>query len=321
MHNEADSRALRPQPLVSPHHEPMRVRLNALSAVRRWVMIWKQDRRVFKPDAVSDCGAAVEGSLAKVEQQRKGRKAPTSLISGRRQSVASGTIILQEGILTVIVVFAAYGFIHNYPKTAKFLTEPEREFVQACLTADNDAINHEPFSWPSVLRAVKDPKCWLYGLALSLPLYTLSLFLPTIIKALGYTAVQAQLSVPPYAVATVFTVLVAVASEKAKRRAPVSYVGTIFAAAGIYPATGIVLAWPANNVSGQTKRATANAMQISIGNLGAVLGTQLVFAGEYSGGVIWAMLARENKWKLESERSAVVNESPIENDDDVRKFN
>ncbi|ELR03918.1 hypothetical protein GMDG_06449 [Pseudogymnoascus destructans 20631-21] len=180
-----------------------------------------------------------------------------------------------EGILTVIVVFAAYGFIHNYPKTAKFLTEPEREFVQACLTADNDAINHEPFSWPSVLRAVKDPKCWLYGLALSLPLYTLSLFLPTIIKALGYTAVQAQLSVPPYAVATVFTVLVAVASEKAKRRAPVSYVGTIFAAAGIYPATGIVLAWPANNVSGQTKRATANAMQISIGNLGAVLGTQL----------------------------------------------
>lgn len=51
--------------------------------------------------------------------------------------------------------------------------------------------------------------------------------------------------------------------------------GTIFAAGGIYPAVAIVLAWPANNVSGQTKRATANAMQISIGNLGAVLGTQL----------------------------------------------
>lgn len=55
----------------------------------------------------------------------------------------------------------------------------------------------------------------------------------------------------------------------------VSYVGTFFAAAGIYPATALVLSWPAINVSGQTKRATANAMQISIGNLGAVLGTQL----------------------------------------------
>ncbi|OBT72679.1 hypothetical protein VF21_08564 [Pseudogymnoascus sp. 05NY08] len=271
-----------------------------------------------------------------------------------------------EGILTVVVAFAAYGFIHNYPKTAKFLTETEREFVQARLKADNDAANHELFSWASVLRAAKDPKCWLYGLAfhtLSLPLYTLSLFLPTIIKALGYTAVQAQLmTVPPYAVATVLTVLVAVASEKAKRRAPfiigssvvaiigyiillsapsdkpgVSYVGTIFASAGIYPATGIVLAWPANNVSGQTKRGTANAMQISIGNLGAVLGTQLYrpstkpryylghgFAAGYLQAnilvalTIWAVLARENKRKLESERSAVVDESPIENDDDVR---
>ena len=36
-----------------------------------------------------------------------------------------------------------------------------------------------------------------------------------------------------------------------------------------------MLSWPAINVSGQTKRAVANALQISVGNLGAVLGTQL----------------------------------------------
>lgn len=55
----------------------------------------------------------------------------------------------------------------------------------------------------------------------------------------------------------------------------VSYVGTILAAAGIYPGTAIVLAWPANNVSDQTKRAAATGLQITIGNLGAVIGTQL----------------------------------------------
>lgn len=60
-----------------------------------------------------------------------------------------------------------------------------------------------------------------------------------------------------------------------QHRAGVSYLGTILAAAGIYPAVAIVLSWPANNVSGQTKRCIANAMQISIGNLGAVIGTQL----------------------------------------------
>lgn len=54
-----------------------------------------------------------------------------------------------------------------------------------------------------------------------------------------------------------------------------SYLGTFFAAGGIYPAVALVLSWPAINLSGQTKRAVGNAMQISIGNLGAVLGTQL----------------------------------------------
>jgi uncharacterized membrane protein YeaQ/YmgE (transglycosylase-associated protein family) len=63
-------------------------------------------------------------------------------------------------------------------------------------------------------------------------------------------------------------------------RPGVSYLGTFFAAGGIYPATALALSWPAINVSGQTKRAVANAMQISIGNLGAVLGTQLYRAND-----------------------------------------
>lgn len=54
-----------------------------------------------------------------------------------------------------------------------------------------------------------------------------------------------------------------------------SYAGTFLAAAGIYPSVALGLSWPAVNVSGQTKRATANALQITIGNVGAVIGTQL----------------------------------------------
>lgn len=134
---------------------------------------------------------------------------------------------------------------------------------------------------------------------LPLHLTSLTCLQPTIIEELGYTAAQAQLlSVPPYAVAFVLTLTVAVLSEKTRRRAPfimgssalacigyiillsqsmagVSYFGTILAAGGIYPSVAIVLSWPANNVSGQTKRCIANAMQISIGNCGAVIGTQL----------------------------------------------
>jgi MFS family permease len=120
---------------------------------------------------------------------------------------------------------------------------------------------------------------------------------------LGYKAATAQLlTVPPYAFAFGTTIAIAILSERFRKRAifiggaaifaavgyaillsntdpvgrpGVSYAGVFFAAGGIYPATALVLSWPTINVSGQTKRAMATAMQISIGNLGAVLGTQL----------------------------------------------
>ncbi|KAI1413948.1 MFS general substrate transporter [Hypoxylon sp. FL1857] len=220
-------------------------------------------------------------------------------------------IFILEGILTVLVAAAAYGFIHNYPDTSKFLSEDERKFIHQRLAADSDATHDERFTWAAVVEALKDPNCWLYGLGfhtMSLPLYTLSLFLPTIIANLGYTAATAQLlTVPPYAFAFVTTASIAVLSERLGQRAifiggsaifaaigyaillgntdpvgrpGVSYVGVFFSAGGIYPATALVLSWPAINVSGQTKRAIANAMQISIGNLGAVLGTQLYRAND-----------------------------------------
>ncbi|KAF5021623.1 hypothetical protein F66182_6323 [Fusarium sp. NRRL 66182] len=220
-------------------------------------------------------------------------------------------IFILEGIATVVVAVAAYWFIENYPDTARFLTKEERAFIHERLHSDSDAIREEKFTWAAVVEALKDPSCWLYGLGfhtMSLPLYTLSLFLPTIIRDLGYTAAVAQLlTIPPYALAFVTTLSVAIASEKLAKRAifiagssavavvgyiillantnptarpGVSYAGTFFAAAGIYPATALVLSWPAINVSGQTKRAIANAMQISIGNLGAVLGTQLYRSGD-----------------------------------------
>lgn len=276
-------------------------------------------------------------------------------------------IFILEGLLTVVVSVIAYFFIVNYPSTAKFLTENERAYIHKRLSSNTDATRDEAFTWANVSKAVKDPKVWLYGFGfhtMSLPLYTLSLFLPTIIKELGYTAGQAQLlTVPPYAIATILTVLTAVASERTHRRAPfimagsslaiigyiilltdtrpgVSYVGTIFAASGIYPATAIVLSWPANNVSGQTKRATANAMQISIGNLGAVLGTQLyrneskprffVGHGMAAGylvsnilvvGTLWWVLKRENERRdrgLGSERLRGIDEGEWLGDEDPR---
>lgn len=74
----------------------------------------------------------------------------------------------------------AYFWVYNYPATAEFLTEKEREFIHFRLKNDNDSTREEEFTWSAVFDAFKDPKVWLYGLGfhtMSLPLYTLSLFL------------------------------------------------------------------------------------------------------------------------------------------------
>lgn len=87
---------------------------------------------------------------------------------------------LQEGLATIVVAVFAYWFIYNYPDTAGFLTEKERAVIQARLSADSDSTHNEVFTWGNVTKALKDPKCWLYGFAfhtMSLPLYTYSLFL------------------------------------------------------------------------------------------------------------------------------------------------
>lgn len=270
-------------------------------------------------------------------------------------------IFIIEGLLTCVVAVAAYYFVSSYPATSAFLTPNEREYVQRRIEADKDATStSEAFNFSDVFKALRDPKCILYCLAyhtMSLPLYTLSLFLPTIIKSLGYTSGEAQLlTVPPYALATILTVIVATISERTGKRAPfiiaavlvaiigyaillgnsdtvthvsakgvktvsiahpgISYLGTFFCTAGIYPATALVLSWPAVNVSGATKRATAGGMQITIGNLGAVIGTQLYRSGDtpkfvrghatamgYLGAnvvvcvVLWVVLKRENARK------------------------
>nr|VWP00086.1 Uncharacterized protein [Ganoderma boninense] len=237
-------------------------------------------------------------------------------------------IFIIEGLLTAVVSVLAYRFISNYPDTAGFLSPSERAHVHARLAADTDAARPEPFAWSAVRSALADPQSWLYCLAfhtLSLPLYTFSLFLPTIIADLGFAAARSQLlTVPPYALATLLTVLVAWWSEHARRRAPfvvasaalaivgyvillanadptrrpgVSYAGTFFAAAGSLPRDG------ARAVVARGQR-----------NLGAVIGTQLYrpatspryvlghsFALAYLVGnilvavALWWLLSRENR--------------------------
>jgi len=187
--------------------------------------------------------------------------------------------------------------MYDYPDTAKFLTPAERHVIRQRLHLDNDGCSHE-FKMQFVWDAFTDWKVWCQAImfhgALT-PLYTFSLFSPTLTKNLGYTAAKAQLmSVPPYVVAAFCTVVVGYASDKTQKRGffvilcaticaigyilllagvskNVDYLGLFLAAAGVYPLIPIITAWGNNNSGGSLKKSVATAIIVSVGNCGGIV--------------------------------------------------
>jgi len=136
------------------------------------------------------------------------------------------------------------------------------------------------------------------------PLYAFSLFLPTIIKGLGYTSGKAQLlSVPPYVAGCIATILFGYYSDKYAKRGPfviataligitgyavllgtssagAGYAGAFIAAMGVYPALPCAISWVGNNVGGDLKRGLVIGMAIGIGNLGGICSSFIYIADQ-----------------------------------------
>lgn len=99
--------------------------------------------------------------------------------------------------------------MNDYPDTAKFLTASEKAEVARRLEEDRSSLADE-YDMKYFWHAVKDWKIWVHmfiTVGVYTPLYSFSLFLPTIVSSLGYENEQAQLmTVPPYVVACVFCI-------------------------------------------------------------------------------------------------------------------
>ncbi|GAO47882.1 hypothetical protein G7K_2078-t1 [Saitoella complicata NRRL Y-17804] len=214
-------------------------------------------------------------------------------------------IFILEGLLTVVAGVASFWIVPDFPDTAKFLSPTERTMTIARLQADAQysAGVHEPFRMSRLWDALRDWKTWMamvIYMGIDGPLYAFSLFLPSIIKELGYTNTRAQLlSVPPYVVACVVTVGVGFAADRTQRRgiynivcvslaiigyimnivpsstANVRYAGVFLAAAGVYPCISNTVSWISNNTEGSYKRGIVMALAISWGNLNGVVSSNI----------------------------------------------
>jgi hypothetical protein len=84
------------------------------------------------------------------------------------------------------------------------LNEREREIVIQRLKEDAGPSTETHFSWKQFRAAFTDWRVYMHSLIYicgSTPLYSLSLFLPSIISEMGFTNLTAQaMSAPPYAI-------------------------------------------------------------------------------------------------------------------------
>lgn len=213
-------------------------------------------------------------------------------------------IFILEGILTVIVAFSAFKLMHDYPATAKFLNPEERNEVVERLKRDRSSLADE-FDLKYFWQAVKDWKIWVHmfiTIGVYTGLYSYSLFLPTIIRDLGYANTTAQLlTVPPYFVACFFCIgagyladrlgqrgifmiffmgmaIVGLIMLLATHNTHVKYAGCFLLASGIYPNVPQGVAWNGNNIGGSLKRGVGIAMHVGFGNLGGTISAYLYLA-------------------------------------------
>ena len=70
-------------------------------------------------------------------------------------------IFILEGIATVVVAVASYWIIPDWPETAKFLNEDERELLIRRLAADRSNAHMSHWNKKTAKRVFGDVKMWL----------------------------------------------------------------------------------------------------------------------------------------------------------------
>ncbi|KAI1858514.1 uncharacterized protein JN550_012561 [Neoarthrinium moseri] len=208
-------------------------------------------------------------------------------------------IFILEGLATVVIAFVAFAVLHDFPETARLRYRQDKKVSQDGRAQVAEA---DEFRWEYVWQAFRDWQIWtniIVYWGIVCPLYGISLFLPSIINNLGYTASTAQLlTVPIYVTAAILAVIFAYISDRVGKRSPfvisflfvmlvgfamcisttnprVVYAGVFLAACAIYPSFPGNIAWLSGNLRGGYKRSAGMAIQIGVGNLGGAIASNM----------------------------------------------
>jgi MFS family permease len=209
-------------------------------------------------------------------------------------------IFFFEGLFTLLLSSFAVFILPSSPYKCKFLTPRDRYIALERINREHKESSLERTRPHHVRRAIFNVNNLICGLGffmINVSVQSFSLFLPTILSALGWTALKTQFyTVPPYALACCYSVFVSWLSDRYRRRGLVILVGTtlaligyimlvtaksntikyvavFFSATGVFPLGPVFLAWALNNAAGPSIRAVSGGYVVALGGGGAVLAT------------------------------------------------
>lgn len=211
-------------------------------------------------------------------------------------------IFILEGILTCLVGLLFFFVLPSFPEDATWLTQEEKDYVKLRLQAEQgkSAVERK-ITLRDIGRVFKDYKVILGGFmyfGMIVPAYGFAFFAPTIITTYGYSPIETQLhSVPPWACAFAFAMIIAFASDFTKHRflftiipicvaisgfailitvhhnKHVEYAALFLITMGTYSAMPVIVCWFNMNLGGHHRRSIGTAWQVGFGNIGGIIAT------------------------------------------------
>lgn len=228
--------------------------------------------------------------------------------TGERHGLAAWRwLFIVEGVVSIGVCIIMWFTLPRSAERAWFLNEEERALMRARKARDARFKGADRFSWKYAKRAFTDSFVYLAAALLfasSIPLFGFSTFLPTILKGLGHTGMEANyLSIPPYILASITLILWTSLSDKLNKRALIAFlaplpcvlgyaivVGTsnaragyaamFLCAAGIYPYNATLLTWVSNNLAPDDKRSVGIPLFASLANISGAVASQIYPAND-----------------------------------------
>ncbi|KAL9127841.1 MAG: hypothetical protein Q9217_003360 [Psora testacea] len=216
-------------------------------------------------------------------------------------------LFLVEGLPTICMAPVAYYFMPDTPDKARFLNYEQKETAKARGVRQVGGVTRVgSVVWKEIGAALLDLKCWFTALmyfSCNVGFASLPVFLPTILKDMGFSSIDAQgLTAPPFFLSFLVTIFSTWVADKTQQRGytimfltcmggtgyillatvetvGVRYFGVFLAASGIFPSIANILPWVINNQGSDTRRGTGIMLLNLIGQCGPLLGTN-IFPGD-----------------------------------------